>query len=33
MLDEVEGVGKARAAVIQEGLRRITDASSVEHYV
>lgn len=33
MLDEVEGIGKARAAAVQEGLRRIADSSLVDHYM
>jgi diadenylate cyclase len=33
MLDEVEGVGKARAQAIREGLRRIAESSLVERYV
>ncbi len=33
MLDGVEGVGKARAQTIKEGLRRIADSSIVERYV
>ncbi len=33
MLDEVEGIGKARAIVVQEGLRRITETSIVDHYI
>jgi diadenylate cyclase len=33
MLDEVEGVGKARAHAIKEGLRHIADSSIVERYV
>jgi diadenylate cyclase len=33
MLDEVEGIGKARAAVVQEGLRRIAESSIMDHYI
>lgn len=33
MLDEVEGVGKARAQAIKEGLRRIAESSLVERYM
>jgi diadenylate cyclase len=33
MLDEVEGVGKARAQAIKEGLRRLAESSIVERYV
>ncbi len=32
-LDEVEGVGKTRAAAIQEGLRRIAESSIIDHYL
>ena len=33
MLDEVEGVGKARARAIKEGLRHIAESSLVERYM
>lgn len=33
MLEGVEGVGKARARAIKEGLRRVAEASLVERYV
>jgi diadenylate cyclase len=33
MLDEVEGIGKARAHAIKEGLRRIAESSLVERYM
>ncbi len=33
MLEEVEGVGKTRAAVIMEGLRRISENSLVERFI
>jgi len=33
MLDEVEGVGKARAQAIKEGLKRIAESSLVERYM
>ena len=33
MLEEVEGVGRARAQAIKEGLRRIAESSLVERYV
>lgn len=33
MLDEVEGVGKARAQAIKEGLRHIAESSLVERYM
>jgi len=33
MLDEVEGVGKARAQAIKEGLRRIAESSLVDRYM
>jgi diadenylate cyclase len=32
-LDEVDGVGKARAVAIQDGLRRIADSSIIDHYL
>jgi diadenylate cyclase len=32
-LDEVEGVGGSRARAIQEGLRRLTEASLLDRYV
>lgn len=33
MLEEVEGVGRARAQAIKEGLRRVAESSLVERYV
>jgi diadenylate cyclase len=33
MLDEVEGVGKARAQAIKEGLRRIANSSYIDRYM
>jgi diadenylate cyclase len=32
-LDEVEGIGESRARSIQDGLRRLAEATFLEHYV
>jgi diadenylate cyclase len=32
-LDEVEGVGETRARAIQDGLRRLAEATLLERYV